>query len=73
MTDGHEARKVTRQAKVSLLVLVCLSVALMSVAVAIVWAELRESLLDKTNDERPAGAPGGGAAHALSLFLARAA
>lgn len=43
MTEGHEARKVTRQAKISLLVLVCLSVALVSVAVVIVWAELREN------------------------------
>jgi len=42
MTDGHEAGKVTRQAKISLIILACLSVALVSVAVVIVWAELRE-------------------------------
>ena len=40
MTEGHEARKVTRQAKISLIILACLSVALVSVAVVIVWAEL---------------------------------
>lgn len=38
MTDGREAGKVTRQAKISLIILACLSVALVSVAVVIVWA-----------------------------------
>ena len=38
MTEGHEARKVTRQAKISLIILACLSVALVSVAVVIVTA-----------------------------------